>query len=402
MNKFNSNINYLRQYVNGELSSAEMYEVERAMHQDEMLMDIIQGLEIEKQNKLYSPVSEIQQSIKSKGQKKNTPRIYPIKKIALAASLIGILGFTSYYFYTLYTAIDTPIASQNDRPNTMDVPPLEMKLAEKPNLEASAEQSQEQNSSPRAVSRRMRTKKINKDKEAKIKIAALSATPKLQVIIEKPKYLQSKDTNHLHIAGLSAPKEHSLLASKDNLEAAVPKASLSATAISGHSTIKGQGSLQVNTSPVAGIPARPQQATSSVLGDDKSKELNVSLSEILLATNTLTRQNNASNSIRVPVDSYQTIAAQPTQNGHPEGGWPAFHLYIKQQLEKFGFNSYQSIISFQLDQDKLPIHIEIKSSSNPELDKHIIQALKQGPKWEDKNPNHPIFIRLNSQENNNF
>ena len=42
-------IAYLRKYVNGELSPSEMYAIERASHQDELLMDLILGLEAEKE-----------------------------------------------------------------------------------------------------------------------------------------------------------------------------------------------------------------------------------------------------------------------------------------------------------------------------------------------------------------
>lgn len=50
MNK-NFDIAYLRKYVNGELSDSEMYAIEKASHEDELLMDVLMGLEEEKKTK---------------------------------------------------------------------------------------------------------------------------------------------------------------------------------------------------------------------------------------------------------------------------------------------------------------------------------------------------------------
>ena len=67
-------------------------------------------------------------------------------------------------------------------------------------------------------------------------------------------------------------------------------------------------------------------------------------------------------------------------------------------MKKKGFTAYHLNISFDLDANMKPIHIEIKTSSNPKINNLLIDILKKGSTWENKDPNHPIFIRINSEE----
>ena len=138
------------------------------------------------------------------------------------------------------------------------------------------------------------------------------------------------------------------------------------------------------------------------LNDNKNLQSTVSLSEILLEGNSMARKSNSISRIITPMDSYQNITAKPIQNGNPQGGWSAFHLFIKKQMGQKGFLNYHAIVSFDLDKEYRPIHIDIKSSSNSEFNKDLIDILKIGPKWENKDPNHPIFIRLNSEDIDQF
>ena len=94
-------MNYLRRYVNGQLSPAEMYEIERAMHEDVMLMDIIEGLEQEKILKSRSPITEFQEKIKARSSKKNSDKIIPLKRWGIAASIIALLSIGGIYLFNM-------------------------------------------------------------------------------------------------------------------------------------------------------------------------------------------------------------------------------------------------------------------------------------------------------------
>lgn len=92
-----TDINHLRKYVNGELNATEMYAVERAAHENEMLMDVIVGLELEKESITPTNFEDIRSRITERvTTTSSTPRRL-WKKIGVAASLLFLLGFTGYW-----------------------------------------------------------------------------------------------------------------------------------------------------------------------------------------------------------------------------------------------------------------------------------------------------------------
>ena len=97
MNKGYRDISYLRRYVDGELSPREMFDLEHAAHQDEMLMDIIMGLEFEKSHDLPNNIAELQQRINQRVHTVQPHKSFSWAKWAIAASFfIAVIGATLY------------------------------------------------------------------------------------------------------------------------------------------------------------------------------------------------------------------------------------------------------------------------------------------------------------------
>src|SRR5690606_8661376 len=92
MSNSNYDIAYLRKYVNGELSPTEMYAVEREAQRDPMLADILMGMEIAPGQPDLSDlrVRILERTAASPKNKKTI--VFDWKRLAVAASVVAILG----------------------------------------------------------------------------------------------------------------------------------------------------------------------------------------------------------------------------------------------------------------------------------------------------------------------
>src|SRR5690606_10652892 len=99
MNKQYTDIAYIRRYVNGELSPREMFELEHAAQQDEMLMDIIMGMEFELSHHLSDHIEELRRRINeriSQSSPAHPVKFFPWAKWSIAASVLRAIGITAY------------------------------------------------------------------------------------------------------------------------------------------------------------------------------------------------------------------------------------------------------------------------------------------------------------------
>jgi len=130
MNNTQFDIDYLRKYVQGKLSTSEMHKIELAAQGDEMLMDIISGLEYEFEHKLSSPIEKIQNQIHEKNRF-TVPKIEKKKNSylywSIAASIAILLGISIFiYNYNPINIEGTnPIAihTEENSTETKIVPP---------------------------------------------------------------------------------------------------------------------------------------------------------------------------------------------------------------------------------------------------------------------------------------
>lgn len=395
MSKYSKDINYLRQYVNGELTHTEMYEIERAMHEDEMLMDIIEGLETEKFLKSSIPTADLQAKIKSRTTTKKSVKIFTLKKLFAAASIIAVLSFGVIYFLNTTpkndVIVNTSFENTQIEENTevTRIVPDSSLIAYKQE-EANEEMAESQNSIKRE-------KNTNKQQTLDPKkIMVYSAKPKMQVVIEGPKYV-NRNTNDVEIIttylGEVKPTQTEILSSKVG--------SISTEQATSSSLAKTQADLQrldLDPQTKANLSAVLARQAQENRMDIKEKQTENSISEVLINGNALANKNFGDSRIISSSDAIEALATKTIQNGNPSNGWTSFNSYIKEQLRKKGFKTYNANISFDLDLLMRPTNIEVKTSSNPKMNAILIELLKNGPTWENKDPNHPIFIRISSEE----
>lgn len=398
MSRFTSDIKYLRQYVNGELSPAEMYEIERAMHEDEMLMDIIEGLEHEKMQGYPNPIADLQSQIKSRAVKENTTPLFTFKKLAIAASVMVVLSAAAIYFFTprmdveLANTVIKPDEVPTEIQNNSDVALDSSWIAHAEQVEQSqgmtAAMSSPQSKTPAVVP----SKKIDPQT-----LIVYEAKPKLPVVIEGSKKfdLPQQEIIQTNEGRQSQMPQTELLTSRA-VAARQPTPSTTSVA-------KSQADLQrMNLDPktkadLMNILAKQSQEEKTEVTEKLTEN---TISDILFNGNSLANRKTEESITRSSTAS-ENILPKTIQNGNPTVGWKAFHQYISEQLQKRGFVHYSANISFDLDKAMKPTHIEIKTSSDANLNNHILEILKKGPTWENKDPNHPIFIRIDSANNKN-
>lgn len=395
MSKYSKDINYLRQYVNGELTHTEMYEIERAMHEDEMLMDIIEGLETEKALKSSIPTADLQAKIKFRTTTKKSVKIFTLKKLFAAASIIAVLSFGVIYFLNTTPKNDVIVNTYSENTQieeNSEVTPTvpDSSLIAYKQEEANEEVAESQNSIKRE-------KNTNKQQTLDPKkIMVYSAKPKMQVVIEGPKYV-NRNTNDVEIIttyrGEVKPTQTELLSSKVG--------SISTEQATSSSLAKTQADLQrldLDPQTKANLSAVLARQAQENRMDVKERQTENTISEVLINGNALANKNFGDSRIISSSDAIEALATKTIQNGNPSNGWTSFNSYIKEQLRKKGFKTYNANISFDLDLLMRPINIEVKTSSNPKMNAILIELLKNGPTWENKDPNHPIFIRISSEE----
>ena len=403
MSKFTSNIDYLRQYVNGELTPTQMYEIERAMHEDEMLMDIIEGLETEKALKIANPSAELQAKIRAKTEPKRESKVIPFRKFFIAASIIAILSIGALYIFTP-SPINNQLATSAQK--SAETSPLENKVNVSPNVDTTLIAYSEPTTDKgeeRPANKIKNREVINstKEKESLKDLMVYNAKPKMQVVIEGPRYLnkEKEEIIELGTKGESKQWETELLTAKIGNAYQRPTST--------NSIAKAQADLQrldldpQTKSALNAVLTRQAQENANANTVTKEKQSETSLEEVLTGGNALTNKKSSESTILSSTETYGNITIKPIQNGSPSIGWAQFNTYIKNQLAQKGFKKYSLNISFDLDEAHKPTNIKINSSTNSNVNKHIITFLRQGTTWEGKDPNHPIFIRLSSEEASN-
>lgn len=248
------------------------------------------------------------------------------------------------------------------------------------------------------VKSKVKSSKIEStDPIVKKKLLVYQAKPKMQVVIEGPKYLNKENKEEeVIIATMGSnyiPQPQSELLSAKVGSSQQPKNNIS------------YGKLQAELQKLD-IDPQTKANLSTILSrqamdnntEIKEKQTENTLSEVLISGNALASKKNGDTRILSSSDAVESLAAKPIQNGNPSNGWTSFNTYMREQLRQKGFKTYNVNISFDLDLLMRPTKIEIKTSSNPKMNAIIVDILKNGPTWENKDPNHPIFIRINSEE----
>ncbi|WDF69551.1 carboxypeptidase-like regulatory domain-containing protein [Sphingobacterium oryzagri] len=394
------NIAHIRKYVAGKLSAKEMHELERAAHADEMLMDLIQGIELEQQQQTAFPKDELTAQIMARASQKKSTKLYIWKRIAVAAALLVILSFSFYLFLTQQKSEKTLTTAARSTATKIDT----MANA----IAGSTTASEDSLSQDDSLGDTRLALKIPQKERPAAPIRQKADGEDKEEQLEKILADIATDTQRLAMAQAetAVPIKKSVV----NMQGEQTKQSATASApnrIRGVNTIpsaNGKGVavfgkiVDSNTEePLAQVTIKDLVSNKTTASDDKgnfvfisgadSVKLDVQYigyegQQIAARTSELNirlhpQENNLD---EVVVSGYGKI--EISTKSVPLTGWKAFNSYVAERAKAKNLTEGTVTLKFDLDYEGRPTHIVVDQSVDSLHDAAAIDILKNGPKWQ--------------------
>lgn len=428
MNK-NFDIAYLRKYVNGELSDSEMYAIEKASHEDELLMDVLMGLEEEK--KLNSPleVADLHTAIFERTHPAKVRPISFYRNLSIAASVLLALGIGSIWYLnrdqnkvaeTMETvAMDNKAEVPTDTTlNSIHLDSLDA-ISDEDNLIALATPTEPAQAETAKPEERKQSSKVSRPTVEEVladnQDVFLREVPRADTSAFHDKYdnmiasndarsFKRADQSNVIVMNGKAPAKSKL---------AGQVAGVAADRISSLQDVKklatGRVLDQQSGRPIVSASVRDVKTNDVVMTDSSGQYImpltsdNQKLEILSLGyeKELITASNNKIVQLKPSFGDLDEVVVvgygNKTQKvkSEPLVGWVAYKKYIND-------NSYQTLLGkgsvtlvFDISTFGRPIDISIKKSSNPDLSQKAIQIIQNGPDWKKGNDGKKIEVKIN-------
>ncbi|MCL7987938.1 TonB family protein [Sphingobacterium sp. lm-10] len=396
----------IRRYVRGELSPQEMFEIERAAEADELLMDVLIGMEAEyAQGVNAEALPELQQQI----QKRSKPRPRPVQPlyyrwVGLAASLLLVLGISMYVF------LEPERAEQQLTQNTAEEAPYEQDTVPSPSSSSEMSIAGIDKKPVRPSSNQEKTlaySKVEAPTAARQKNktasrpAALDTIP-IQIIPSNTEELVSRslfDEHQALIAGdhttayskTSARAAQTILPGQQMVTGLQPIALEDVKSITTGIVIDGETQRPISGATIRDLQMKVLVKTDStgrfIVGSNSEKPvLNVQSAGFESADHV------ANGAMRIALKRKQgsksattlnsSVPKDKSENSRPEMGLKAYRLHIDSLAKASGLGVGDVTLLFSINAQGKPINIRLKKSSgNRRQDEEAIRILKNGPNW---------------------
>ena len=429
MNRNRPDLEYIRRYHNGELSPREMYELERQAQDDPMLMDIIMGIELSDEETVRKDLSDIKARITQRVSE-NTIKQMPVwRKWVVAASVLLLLSAGALLMINQQSANKEIASTTLSEPSTPITPDSgdDAEVTDKTSKQASPTPSSTQ--TDRLANVITKKKQPTEDIATQAEQADISdekstlaaVQPKSPGVIVHISESLSKDST-LVLRGLS----------EDKIAVNSPKEELT-TALAGkaagvrirgvasnsmvNNVISGQVMDKSTNLPLEGAILKIKNTDLTAVTDSAGQfhllssgsNPQVEVRAIGYETQQVSSNQLANNQVKlspaharleeVVVTDYASKKKSVKQITGPEGGWKAFEKYIKKETRRIGTSAKGKVeLSFIIDPNGKPSHIQVISGIDNVTDQHAVRILENGPKWntgEDQQENSITFVTIN-------
>lgn len=438
MRKLTFDIDYLRKYINGELSAREMHEVERAAHEDEMLTDILMGMEIEKEQGSNSiPLDSIRQQINQRTQHRSIKRpLWHNRYLQIAASTVLLATVGILFWHQQDSSPTTEQAIASKAPESISAP------TQADILEATAHDSTN-HVLAHATPQPSTTHPENTQSEVQASSGNRSLTPHEKHILaytpmEKNVELSQdiagtlnlghpKHESDVIIINTEATDKSNLLASnsRKQLQSKVPDARVSVNPNNTPSAaqmrarlsnmgldpqtsfILGQVIDQQSRQPLAGAAVKDLQNDNVVVTDAEGRFAYAANSKKNLEINA-----NGYNAREIAAESgEQTILLSPKETkpeevstgsttkitrSTPSVGWEKYLAYLHEEIAKHTSSNYTFNLQMELDKKGTPTRISVLKSSDKTLNPKVISLVEKGPSWKRGTDWKNIYLQIKS------
>lgn len=426
MRKFSFDMAHLRKYSKGELSPKEMHEIERAAHEDEMLMDILIGMELENaQHSARSPIPNIRQRIVHRTQFQKTRKSFLHNRfLQIAASIVVLLTAATVFFWSKQEkspSSESIIATNDQHPNEQQLTPTEHK--ETPPSEPKKElleESDNQKLSNRPQQQQEKAKPSTADRALSVHekhILAYTPTPSNVEYLEEvtgtlnlghPQHendviiinTEAKDSKSSLMASNAKKQTKSKMA--NSRVSSNPDAPLSAAQMRAKLNNMGRDpqadfmSVQVidrkSGKPLSGASVQDGTNDNITVTDSNGRfsyatadKKNLTINAVGYRTKEITTESGVQTILLSPlengVDEFTENSISKTSKSAPSNGMDAYRSYLRKEIAKLTNLPYEFNLQMELDKKGKPTRIVVSKSSDKTLNQKIIDLVEKGPVW---------------------
>jgi len=403
MNNTQFDIDYLRKYVQGKLSTSEMHKIELAAQGDEMLMDIISGLEYEFEHKLSSPIEKIQNQIHEKNRF-TVPKIEKKKNSylywSIAASIAILLGISIFiYNYNPINIEGTnPIAihTEENSTETKIVPPTADSVTN------TIPTDQEQSVSITQIKPHIKPKNTVINRE-EITLNTIPITKNIEL---------NKKIENINIS--SNPNEELIIVYNFNQNKEQHTTNKQEILLAENKDIR-----PLNTSTIAqqrakinslNLNPQSQKILNDILDQQAREEIlkqgitSNEVKNVIIPDTSLSNAytNRLVNSAAVPfekkkekINTFESVMLiANSKESAPKSGIKNYTTKLINELSKYTVDSFTFKVQFKIDDNGIPTDIQFLKSSHPKLESHIKKYLSKGEKWNIENGDKEITLEI--------
>jgi len=402
MDSKNADILQIKKYLKGELDTRAMYDLERRALDDPFLMDAIAGYEAAgDQNKASAQLAAALQQRVQKPQ----ARIFSLSRLAMAASVVTVLGVGAWWITSRPVVNNTEVATQLRADNTIVNPePLTKEqqiIINKDSLMAF--------NAPKAVIRSARHKRVYRepaalndiavtsDETAELAASAVYNTGKLEEVMtmKTRSKTDSVPLNEMLVMGYATQRKKEAAQSDDKAIAGRVAGLSVAAAPVAPATITGKVISAQDGLPIPGVAVRAGSSANAAFTDKDgaytlkvdSINTNISYNYLGFRTQKLDAGNSAIANVKLEPETTSlnevivVNAAAPNTDAQPKYGWDNYQKYLNANSVSPDGKTKSYRVSFTVNNDGSLSNFEVNKADNDIAGQKAIQLIKNGPEW---------------------
>lgn len=412
-------IAYLRKYVNGELSPSEMYAIEKASHQDELLMDLILGLEAEKELGSELDQKDLDSAIYERTHPQKVINFNKYRWLSIAATLILAFGIGMIWYMNREQSTlkyedsiaHTEMASPAD--TTVNVAPIDSIIDEP------IEEQRIAFHNPNAKNKRTSDEAVVEIQRPTLTLPSVPSGSQVSADSFGAKRAKEEKADNNYIAqnkmqdyyseNMALNESTIVLRGNTDRKRNVIVGSAPLSSAQDKKTIATGRVLDQNSGrPLAHVTVRDIK-TNEVTVTDSSGQYIMPLSSKnqeleILSLGYETKRIIASNNKIVQLQPEMSMVEEVTVVGYggkssrfksePLAGWTAYKKYLKDQTAQSLAGKGTVTLVFDISSFGRPFDFKVKNSSNPELNQKAIQIIQNGPDWQLGNDGKKVEIKV--------
>lgn len=420
-------LNYLRKYVNGELSPAEMHAIEKASHQDELLMDVITGLEEEHQLGRPADLRDLHSAIYQRTHPPVKKWFSPYRILAGAATILVILMAGAVWLvYQQRNMLNKNEAyltrkraeKVDTTQNSTDLSLSSRNLPDESSLIASTPDSRKSKTAVKNQTVPVEEKPAEKDQEKVIEEIVRNSPgtflkrqgPLLNAPGETPEEesspnprLTAAQIDHstvIHIDRRKASPQ--LQTAADEPEPAAIQSSHDLTNLARGVVLDLQSGRPIVNATVRDIETNKVVTTDSTgqyvmpAGSDQQQ---LDILSIGYQTARITANNNKIVHLKPDFQSLEEVVIDNRSKAAriksvPLIGWDAYKKYVYDAAADEFQEKGKVTLRFDISSFGRPIDIQIKKTTNPALNQAAVGIVERGPDWKKGNDGKLIEVKV--------